>query len=195
MVFGLFNTLALLCLGTSWLLVSCVTKEKSPAVLSPVYLTNSSKYILLPPGDIESPLDMVQQISAVYSGQDYLLSAWVKADETGTSMALFNSLGSGMGELSYRDGMVSFSSPVFPPSLKPEYIIADFQLCFYESGAVSRALEGCGLSLETEKDGEGREIRRIADGKKPIIEIEKTKTAIRYVNHLRGYAYTLEGEF
>jgi hypothetical protein len=195
MAFGLFNTLALLCLGTGWLLVSCVTKEKSPAALSPVYLTNSSKYTLLPPEDIESPLDMVQQISAVYSGQHYLFSAWVKADETGTALAIFNSLGAGMGELFYRDGMVSFSSPVFPPSLKPEYIIADFQLCFYEIGAVSRALEDCGLSLAVEKDGESREIRRIADGKKFIIESEKTKTTIRYVNHLREYAYTLEGEF
>jgi hypothetical protein len=139
---------------------------------------------------------MAQQISAVYSGRDYLFYAWVKADETGTVMAIFNSFGAGMGELSYREGMVSFSSPFFPPSLKPEYIMADFQLCFYEIEAVSRALKGCGLGLETEKDGVGgREIRRISDGKKLIIEIEKTKTAIRYVNHLREYAYTLEGEF
>jgi hypothetical protein len=196
MALGLFNTLALLCLGAGLLLVSCVTKEKNPAALLPVYLTNRAKYMLLPPGDIESPLDMVQQISARYAGQDYLFSVWVKADETGTAMAIFNSFGTGMGELSYREGMVSFSSPFFPPSLKPEYIMADFQLCFYGVEAVSRALKGCGLSLESEKDGVGGwEIRRINDGKKLIIEIEKTKTAIRYVNHLREYAYTLEGEF
>jgi hypothetical protein len=109
-------------------------------------------------------------------------------------MSIFSSLGAGMGELSYREGSVSFSSPVFPSSLKPEYIIADFQLCFYRIDAVSRALKAGGLVLEAEKD-EGRETRRIAEGKRVIIEIDKTGTAVRYVNHLRGYSYTLEGEF
>jgi hypothetical protein len=138
---------------------------------------------------------MAQQISAVYKDQDYILNAWVKADETGTAMTFFNSLGAGMGELSYREGALSFSSPVFPSSLKPEYIIADFQLCFYGYDALSRALKASGLALEAEKDGTDSETRRISSRKNVIIEIEKTKTAVRYVNHLRGYAYTLEGEF
>jgi hypothetical protein len=176
-----------------YILFSCVTGEKSPALHA--YLTNSSKFILLPPGDIESPLDMAQQISAVYKDQDFILNAWVKADETGTAMTFFNSLGTSLGELSYREDGLSFSSPVFPSSFKPEYIIADFQLCFYGHDAVSRALQACGLTLEAEEDGAGRETRRISSKKNVIIEIEKTETAVRYVNHLRGYAYTLEGEF
>jgi len=155
-----------------------------------VHLTGSSKYILLPPGDIENPLDMAQQISASYKGREYSLNAWVKADETGMEMSLLNELGAHMGELSFRNGLVSFSSPVFPSSLKPEYIVADFQLCFYNAMALRKALKDCGLSFE-----ETGNSRRILQGKTLVIEIEKKPDTVRLVNHLRGYTYTLEGNF
>ena len=155
-----------------------------------VYLTGSSKYILLPPGNIENSLDMAQQISASYKGSEYFLNAWVKADETGMEMTLLNELGARMGELSYRNGLVSFSSPVFPSSLKPEYILADFQICFYNAVALRQALEACGLSFEDTGNS-----RRILQGKTLVIEVEKSQNTVRLVNHLRGYTYTLEGNF
>ena len=155
-----------------------------------VWLTNSSPYKLLPPGDIEHSMDTPQLVSASYGNKDYLLNAWVKADETGINMTLINELGANMGELSYRDGAVSFSSPVFPESLGGEYIVADFQLCFYNIPALRRALEDCGLSLEDTGAG-----RCILQGKTVIIEIEKSRNVVRLINHLRGYTYTLEGDF
>jgi hypothetical protein len=155
-----------------------------------VYLSGNAKYILLPPEDIENSIDMVQQISASYGGQDFLLNAWVKADETGMEMTLLNELGANMGELSYRNGSVSFSSPMFPPSLKPEYIVADFQFCFYNELPLRQALEHCGLAFEHTERG-----RRILQGKTVIIEIEKSAGLVKLVNHLRGCTYTLEGEF
>jgi len=105
-------------------------------------------------------------------------------------MSLVNELGAPMGELSYHNGLVSFSSPVFPSSLKPEYIVADFQFCFYNIFALRQALENCGLLLETTENS-----RRIIQGDNVIIEIEKNQNTVRLVNHLRGYAYTLEGDF
>jgi hypothetical protein len=154
------------------------------------YLADRSKYILLPPAGIEKPVDMAQRISAVYNGQSFYFSAWVLADENGIDISFFNELGAAIGELSYREGVVSLSSAVFPPSLKPEYIIADFQLCFYEPGLVGMALKDCGLVLEKQND-----LRRIFEGKSLIIEIEKTTEAVKLVNRLRSYSYTLEGEF
>lgn len=155
-----------------------------------VWLTDNSKFILLPPADIENPLDMPQLVSVSYGGQDYYINAWVQADETGIHMTMVNELGANMGELSYGNGAVSFSSPVFPQSLGSEYIVADFQLCFYNTPALRRALEGCGLTFE-----DSGSIRRVLQGKNVIIEIEKKQNAIRLVNHLRGYTYTLEGDF
>ena len=154
-----------------------------------VYLTDRARYVLLPHGGIEKPMDSSQFISASYGGKDYYFNAWVRADETGMDMSLFNELGASMADLSYRDGDINFSSQVFPKNLRPEYIVADFQLCFYDPILLRRALEDCGLTLEIKGSS-----RRILSGKKLIMEIEKTPNAVRLVNHLRGYTYTLTGE-
>jgi len=169
---------------------SCVLKTPNKENRPYVYLIGGSKYFLLPCGDIENTLDSAQRISASWQGNDYSFNAWVKADKTGMEMTLLNELGVSMGELSYQDGSVSFSSTIFPKSLKSEYIIADFQLCFYNTAALGNALKNCGLVLENTEN-----IRRIFKGKTLIIEIEKKQDTVRLVNHLRGYTYTLEGNF
>jgi len=159
-----------------------------------INLTDNSKFILLPPGGIEQAMDMAQYISAEFRGQHYFFNAWIKADENAIEMSLFNELGSGMGELSYRDGAAHFSSTVIPKSviqsIKPEYILADFQLCFYDPLLLGKSLEDSGLVLEIQ-DGS----RRILSGNEVIIQITKTENTVRLENHVRGYAYTLEGDF
>jgi hypothetical protein len=139
-------------------------------------------------------MDMPQQISGVYGKREMVLEAWVQADDTKIDITLFSSLGAGIGEVVFREGSASFSSPLFPSRIKPEYIIADFQFCFYRAESLSRALKEGGLTLRVEQ-GAGREIRTIAEGKKTVIVIEKTEKAVRYTNYLRGYAYTLAGNF
>jgi hypothetical protein len=103
-------------------------------------------------------------------------------------------MGASMGELSYSNGAVHFSSPIFPRAViktfKPEYVIADFQLCFYDPILLDKSLKDSGLVLET-NDG----YRGILSGNEVIIEIKKTKNTVELVNHLRRYAYTLEGDF
>jgi hypothetical protein len=186
------SALFLLCL------VSCATKPK-PSPFSPVYLTDKAIYTLLPPSDIAVPLDNHQRITGAYGKQEFSIDAWVMADDREITMAFFNSMGTGLGELSFNEGGIAFSSAVFPVSFKPEYIIADFQLCFYRSDAVSRALENCGLNFRVEQriddGGEAVETRVVSEGKKNIIEIEKRKTSARFTSHIRGYGYTLEGDF
>ena len=154
------------------------------------FLTNSSKFVLLPPADIEKPIESFQLLSASYGSRELFLNVWVNADEEGIEMTILNELGANMGELSYSGGAVQFTSAVFPKSIKPEYIVADFQLCFYNTPALSQALKNCGLSLKNENN-----IRRIYQDNKLIIEIEKNQNKVKLKNLLRGYAYTLESEF
>ena len=173
-------------------ILSCksVAREDRPHT----YLTDNSKFILLPPRGIEQAMDMAQYISAEFRGQSYFLNAWVKADENAMEMTFFYEMGASIGDLSYRDGAVHFSSAVFPRAVlrafKPEYILADFQLCFYDPFLLGKALEDGGLVLEIQ-DGN----RRILRGNEVIINIIKTGNTVRLENHLRGYAYTLEGDF
>jgi hypothetical protein len=178
-------------------LASCVTNsQRSP--FAPVYVTDRAKYTLLSPSDIETELDMPQQIAGTYGTGEFIMEAWVKADAGGINIALFNSFGTELGYLSFGEGEISFDTSVFPPAMKPEYIIADFQFCFYRADALSAALGKAGLVFVEEKSGDpgsGSIVRRITAGKKQIAEITKDKDTIRYTNFLRGYTFIIRGAF
>ena len=186
------SVLFLLCL------LSCATKPPA-SPYSPVYVTDRAAYRLLSPAYLEAPLDMPQQLAGRYGKQEAVVQVWVVADEQSVTMALFNSFGTSLGELSFTESGISLSSTVFPASMKPEYIIADFQFCFYRIDAISQALKNSGLTFNVRHqdpgDQETFEVRSIFEGPRLIIEIEKTARMIRYTNHLRDYAYTLEGAF
>ncbi|GHV54006.1 hypothetical protein AGMMS49579_13800 [Spirochaetia bacterium] len=178
-------------------LVSCATMQ-APSPYSPVYITDQAQYALLPPSNIDIPLDMAQQLTGRYGKQEFLLEAWVKADEGELTIALFNAMGADMGQLSFNDRGISLTSTVFPPALKPEYMAADFQFCFYRIDALASALKDSGLTLVTaanNNSGGSEEVRTIYFGKDRIIEILKTRDAVQYTNFLRDYSYTLRGAF
>jgi hypothetical protein len=170
-------------------LCSCVSTPVREARAF-TWLTNSSRFILLHPENIEKPLDGLQLVSVSFRGHEHQMITWVKADENEINMILLNEMGANMGELSFKDGVVSFSSAVFPGSLRPEYIVADFQLCFYNAAALAEALQRSGLSFEETENG-----RRILERNNVIIEIIRNQNHIKLTNHLRGYVYTLEGDF
>jgi len=159
-----------------------------------VNLTESSKFVLLPTEGIEQDMDMAQFLSAKFRGKNYFFNGWVKANKDEIEMVFFNELGTNLGEISYRNGAVRFSSAVIPKSavkyIKPEYVIADFQFCFYDPILLGDSLKGGGLVMETNGGS-----RRILNRNDVIIEIKKTNNSVELVNHLQGYAYTLEGDF
>ena len=178
-------------------LVSCATQVKR-SHFSPVFITDRVQYILLPAREMEKEVDGVQRITGKFGDQVFVMEAWVKADKSGIDMAFFNSFGAGLGNFSFNDEAVSLNSPVFPQNLKAEYLAADFQFCFFNFYALKQTLENLGLVFELSREDENgadTEIRRIAEGKNIIIEIEKTANQVRYMNFLRGYSYTLDGDF
>jgi hypothetical protein len=190
--FGVYLSIKhiLLAALTLFLFSSCLTSSSSGKNAPFVYLTNNAKFILLPPDGIEKSLDMAQYISASYGNQSLYMNAWVKADETGMEISLMNEIGASLGEILYRDKLVNMSSRVLPSSVSGEYIIADFQLCFYSPSLLRASLENCGLSLVTSGNS-----RKILSGNDIIIEIEKNSNSVILKNNLRGYSYTLEGDF
>ncbi|MCL2804574.1 MAG: DUF3261 domain-containing protein [Treponema sp.] len=177
--------------------IVCVLSCTSIAGKDTLYvnITDSVKFVLLPTEGIEQTMDMAQYLSAEFRGGNYFFQSWVKADENAIEMTFFNEMGASIGELSYRNGAAHFSSTVIPRVairfIKPEYVIADFQLCFYDPSLLDEALKGIGLTLEMKDHGS----RRILSGNEVIIEIEKTENTVKLVNHLRKYTYTMEGDF
>lgn len=144
-------------------------------------------------------MDMAQYVSAEFAGRNFFFIAWVKADKNAIEMVFFNELGASIGELSYAGGSAHFSSTVIPRAflrhVKPEYIIADFQLCFYDPVLLGKALEDIGLVLEIQGGNRFQESRRILSGNEVIIDITKTDSSVKLENLLRGYTYTMEGKF
>jgi len=137
-------------------------------------------------------MDMLQRISGSHKGNHWAMNAWVKANEEGLVMELLGDMGNSLGTLVYDGEGVRFSSSVLPPHLKPEYVLADFQLCFFRPEALRPALGK--LILQTDRH-DGVEVRRLYEGDACLVEIEKTPQAVHYKNHLRGYAYSIEGAF
>ena len=178
-------------------LVSCVSLA-DPSPFNPVFITSSAQFMILPASEIEKSIDGAQRLTGTYGGRSLVMEVWVRADESGIDMDLYNSLGAGMGSFSFNDTAVSFDSPVFPQKFKAEYIAADFQFCFYKPQALQRALKAAGLVFEISNfkvNGVYTEIRKIIADNETIIEIHKTENQIRYENLLRGYSYVLEGAF
>jgi hypothetical protein len=167
------------------LFVSCATFGSNP--ISPVHLTDNAKFELLPPSAIETPFDGPQQISGEYGGNEYLMDAWTIADETKIDIVVYTSMAVQVATLSYDGTSASLKSSLFPKSLKPEYIIADFQLVYYKSQALAPALAAAGLTFREEGN-----VRTVSgpDGAE-IIKITKTGGTVVYQNKLRKYSYTL----
>ncbi|MDR0598595.1 MAG: DUF3261 domain-containing protein [Treponema sp.] len=178
-------------------------REAGPgdASYGPVFIAPGAAFSLLPPECIEKSMDMSQRISGAYGKNRFELNAWVRADNAGISMELFNDLGAGLGKLVFTGRALNFSSPYFPRNLKAEYAAADFQFCFYRPGALRGALGNLILRVEQTPPespagrSPGVERRLIYEGDRLLIEIEKSPRSVRYTNHLRGYSYTILGDF
>lgn len=161
---------------------------------SPVYLTDTQRIYLLPPSAMGTPVDGAQRIEAIHNGETSLFEAWVMANDTILSVTLFGSMGATIAEVNYTSDSLFFSSRIMDTEkIKPQYIIADFQLCFYETEKVRKVIEAS--HLEFEETIQGDESRRIisTEGKK-IITIERNKNEIHLTNHLRGYEYRIHSE-
>jgi hypothetical protein len=129
-------------------------------------------------------------MAGTFGNQEFLVESWVRADEKGVEIAFFNSFGMNIGELSFTESALRFDSEVLPGTIKPEYILADFQLCFYQPRALASALGACGLTLETRQTGP-IETRILRDKKQILAEIEKNPARLKYTNRFREYEYTL----
>ena len=171
---------------------SCAARLSAP-------LTEKGGYPLLGPEYLERPMDEAQEITGVYNGAALTMQAWVLADETSLTIAFFDLFGVSLGEVSFTANKAVMTSRALPSALKAEYIIADFQLCFYKAGALSRALKAGGFLLRETKnlDPQGNPVETRAvfetrgDTTKPVILIEKTRNQVTYTNHLRGYAFSI----
>ncbi len=177
-----------------FLLISCAS-SRFESEFSPVYVTNTSKYAILPTTSMNGTVDSLQKMTANF-GKDnsFDFDVYVISDSSQLSMTILNEFGTTMASLFYDGLSLDFDSVIFPKQLKAEYIVADFQFCLYNVDDLKPALEKIGVNLEVTSEPAGDEIaevRTLSKKGKVISKITKTALSIKYENFLRGYSYIL----
>ena len=177
-----------------FLLISCAS-SRFESEFSPVYVTNISKYAILPTTSMNGSVDSLQKMTADF-GKDnsFDFDVYVISDSSQLSMTILNEFGTTMASLFYDGLSLDFDSVIFPKQLKAEYIVADFQFCLYNVDDLKPALEKIGVNLEVTSEPAGDEIaevRTLSKKGKVISKITKTALSIKYENFLRGYSYIL----
>lgn len=185
-------------------LFSCAS-ARFESDFAPVYVTNSAKYAILSPSEMDGNMDAVQRMTASFGENEFECDVYVISDSEKLSMTILNEFGATLAELFYDGATLDFDSAVFPKNLNAEYIVADFQFCLYRADSVKAALEKIGVDFEISiacGENETTETRVLSKNGKVISKItkkygtssENAENLLQYMkieNFLRGYSYIL----
>lgn len=159
-----------------------------------VRMGESSDFNLLPLSSVDSPLDSYQLVTGSFPGyEDIAVEAWLVWDERSLELMLFAPTGQTMGKIFYDGKNLKFETAFMPEyRIIGLYMVADMQLCFSSSEALSRELAQDGMILVEGFEG-GRLARRsVFENGVQIYEITYSSNVISVSNKLRGYSYTIE---
>ncbi|MDR1759515.1 MAG: DUF3261 domain-containing protein [Fibrobacter sp.] len=185
---------SLIAVGIVWGMFGCRSVSQLRVNEHPVYLTDEHFFSLLPPSEIETPFEGAQHLQGKYGDSEFEMEAWIKASDSLISIHVFNALGGTFAEIFYTEDSLTFSSRILDTEKqRPEYVIADFQLCYYRAGALKKNLETAGFIFEVHREG-NTETRLLKSGEKTVITIRKTPGELYYKNLWRGYEYRILSE-
>ena len=195
-------------------LVGCSRSNVKPGT-APVYYSDNRSVALLPTSAMTEKLDMPQHLRGEFTQQDGSLKSfegdsWVRANDTILSIMLFSGFGTTIAEITYGKDSVHFESSVMDvEKMKAEYVLADFQVCFYPYKALKDNFEAAGFVFEESRggsnggidggtiDGTGASekgptldyVRTLKDGNTLVLTAERKGKEITLVNSLRHYSY------
>lgn len=175
-------------------LISCRSVSRLNIQEHPVFLTNEKKISLLNPSEIEFSLDALQRVKGRYGDSEFEFDAWIKATDSLVSIHIFNAWGGTFAEVFYTKDSLYFASRFLDiEKQKPEYVIADFQLCYYLPSALKTVMTAQGFEFDVFREDDA-EYRFLKDHGQVIITVKKTPSELHYINYLRGYEYRIFSE-
>lgn len=161
---------------------------------APVFYSDTHSIALLPTSAMKTPMDMPQHLEGTFIKEDgsetsFDGDTWVRANDSILSVFLFGGFGTTLAELTYVGDSVSFESSVMDVNkMKAEYVLADFQICFYPFDALKENFERSGFEFSEELNVNGF-VRTLSENGKTILKVEKKGSEINLVNELRRYKY------
>ena len=185
-------------------LVGCGSSNVKPGT-APVYYSDSRSVELLPTAAMTDPIDMPQHIAGNFTKPDgstdsFEADSWVRANDSILSITMFTGFGTTLGEITYeRDSVKAESSVLDVTKMKAEYLVADFQVCFYPFVALKENFEKAGFtfveSRDASADGDvlaaGDYVRTLKEGNRVILVATKKAREVSLVNELRKYSYRI----
>lgn len=185
-------------------LVGCSSSNVKPGT-APVYYSDSRSVELLPTAAMTDPIDMPQHIAGNFTKPDgstdsFEADSWVRANDSILSITMFTGFGTTLGEITYeRDSVKAESSVLDVTKMKAEYLVADFQVCFYPFAALKENFEKAGFtfveSRDASADGDvsaaGDYVRTLKEGDRVILVATKKAREVSLVNELRKYSYRI----
>ena len=177
-------------------LVACHNARQVPGT-APIYYSDERSVSLLPTAAMTQSIDMPQRIEGKFKKPDgstdsFEADSWVRANDSVLSITLFTGFGTTLGEITYsRDSLKAESSVMDVAKFKTEYLVADFQICFYPFGALQKNFEQSGFSFAETRSGSDNAdfVRTLSENGKVILTATKTGRDLNLVNELRGYSY------
>ena len=179
-------------------LVGCHHSHVAPGV-APVYYSDSRSVELLPTAAMTDPIDMPQHIAGNFTKPDgstdsFEADSWVRANDSILSITMFTGFGTTLGEITYeRDSVKAESSVLDVTKMKAEYLVADFQVCFYPFAQLKVNFEKAGFTFVESRDAsaDGDYVRTLKEGDRVILVATKKAREVSLVNELRKYSYRI----
>ena len=162
---------------------------------SPVFYSDGRAVSLLPTSAMTLRIDMPQRIEGNFvkpdgSNDSFEADSWVRANDSVLSITLFTGFGTTLGEITYASDSVKAESSVMDVAkLKTEYLVADFQICFYPFDALRKNFEQAGFAFSETRSGDADFVRTLSDNGKTILTARKSGREIHLENVLRRYSY------
>ncbi|MCQ2098976.1 MAG: DUF3261 domain-containing protein [Fibrobacter sp.] len=173
---------------------ACHKAVVKPDSTVPVFYSDGRSVQLLPTQAMSGSIDMAQRLEGHFAKPDGDTSSfsgdtWVRANDSILSIHLFGGFGTTIAELTYTKDSVSLSSSFIDgEKMKAEYVLADFQVCFYPFDALKNNFEKAGFEFREKVEGADFERTLLEDGN-TILLVKKSGSEIELVNELRKYRY------
>jgi len=144
------------------------------------------------------PIDKVitQRVRAIHSGIEYQMLAMIELEQRSLTMVGMSAFGVQLFSLLYAGGVITYDiSPLIVEKIEPDYMLADFLLCYWPIEVLQQRLSDSSLRVQ---EYVGNEKKRVLyRDSVPVIEISYQQEnpwqgRVTY-NHLeRDYQITID---
>ncbi len=174
--------------------VGCSSQRALAGSSARIFYSDARSVPLIPPWENTLFTEENQHLSGTFGDRNFSGESWMLLSDSTIHVMLFGNIGNTLAELVYTKDSVSFESSVMDvKKVKPEYILADIQFCYYPKEVLERNFSAAGFSFVEERRGKVL-TRKLLENGTTILRMERTANRIFLKNELRDYSYSIEFE-